>query len=67
MEVPQVKYEASLLQMLKGEPGFARVLHSGSEFDFNYMVTDLLGPSIEALHKFCERQFSLTTVCQLAI
>lgn len=49
--------------MLKGQPGFCKVLFAGSEGDFNIMVTELMGPSLEALHKFCDRKFSVKTVC----
>ncbi len=31
------------------------------------MVTELLGPSIEALHRFCERKFTVKTVALVAI
>jgi hypothetical protein len=58
-----VLYEAKIINMLKGQPGFCKVLYAGSEGDFNIMVTELMGPSLEALHTFCERQFSVKTVC----
>ncbi len=47
--------------------GIGKVLHSGLEGDYNVMVMEVLGPSLEALHIFCERRFSFKTLALIAI
>jgi serine/threonine protein kinase len=62
---PQLKYESRLYNLLKGAVGIPNVKWYGVEGDYNVMVMDLLGPSLEDLFCFCGRHFSVKTVCLL--
>jgi len=63
---PQLIYEAKLLKHLQGGPGISQVIYSECDAERNVMVMDLLGPSLEDLFNFCNRKFSLRTVCLIA-
>jgi casein kinase 1 len=47
--------------------GIPKVHYFGVEGDYNVMVMDILGPSLEALFVFCERNFTLKTILMLII
>nr|GME03845.1 casein kinase 1-like protein 2 [Ipomoea batatas] len=63
---PQLLYESKLYRILHGGNGIANVRWFGVERDYNVMVMDLLGPSLEDLFNFCSRKLSLKTVLMLA-
>ncbi|EGF80300.1 hypothetical protein BATDEDRAFT_33264 [Batrachochytrium dendrobatidis JAM81] len=63
---PQLEYEARVYKSLAGGVGIPFVRWFGVELDYNCMVVDLLGPSLEDLFNFCGRKFSLKTVLLLA-
>lgn len=48
------------------EAGIPHLKWYGVEGEFNCMVIDLLGPSMEDLFNYCSRRFNLKTVLMLA-
>ncbi|KAI8342360.1 kinase-like domain-containing protein [Chlamydoabsidia padenii] len=63
---PQLEYEAKVYKSLLGGVGISKVRWYGTECDYNAMVIDLLGPSLEDLFNFVKRKFTLKTVLLLA-
>ncbi|KAJ7595969.1 kinase-like domain-containing protein [Mycena floridula] len=57
--------ESQIYKRLMGGPGVPWIMYSGKQGDYNVMVIDLLGPSLEDLFKMCNRCFSLKTVLLL--
>ncbi|XP_072177619.1 casein kinase I-like [Diadema setosum] len=63
---PQLNYEGKVYKMLQGGVGIPKIKWFGTEKDYNVLVMELLGPSLEDLFNFCDRQFSMKTVLMLA-
>ncbi|XAR67145.1 Non-specific serine/threonine protein kinase [Bertholletia excelsa] len=63
---PQLVYESKLYRILQGGTGIPNVRWFGVEGEYNVLVMDLLGPSLEDLFSFCNRKLSLKTVLMLA-
>ncbi|XP_015786232.1 casein kinase I isoform X2 [Tetranychus urticae] len=63
---PQLHIESKIYRMMYGGVGIPSIKWCGSEGDYNVMVMELLGPSLEDLFNFCNRKFSLKTVLLLA-
>lgn len=63
---PQLEYEAKVYKALCGGVGIPFIRWFGTECDYNAMVIDLLGPSLEDLFNYCNRKFSFKTVLLLA-
>lgn len=63
---PQLHYESKLYMLLQGGTGIPHLKWFGVEGEFNVMVIDLLGPSLEDLFNYCNRKFTLKTVLMLA-
>jgi len=63
---PQLLYESKLYKVLQGGLGIPHIRWYGQERDYNVLVMDLLGPSLEDLFNFCSRRFTMKTVLMLA-
>ena len=63
---PQLFYESKIYRYLQGGAGISNIYWYGVEGEFNVMVIDLLGPSLEDLLNLCNRRFNLKTVLMLA-
>lgn len=65
----QLAYEYRLYRILsakQGIEGIPNVKWYGRAGDFNVLVLDLLGPSLEDVFNFCSRKFTLKTVLMIA-
>jgi serine/threonine protein kinase len=47
--------------------GVPKMYYFGKEGDYNVLVMDMLGPSLEDLFEYCRRKFTLKTVLMLVI
>ena len=60
-EQPQLIYEYKIYKLLQGGPGFPTIYKYTTESNFNILVMDLLGDSIEKLFNKAQKHFSLLT------
>jgi len=63
---PQLLRETKIYRALNGVVGIPNVRWYGTEGDYNVMVIDLLGKSLEDLFTDCGRRFTLKTTLMLA-
>ncbi|MCL7029007.1 hypothetical protein MKW94_029358 [Papaver nudicaule] len=63
---PQLLYESKIYAQLQGGKGIPRLMWFGVEGEYNVMVIDLLGKSLEDLLSDCGGKFTLKTVLMLA-
>ncbi|KAK4294618.1 hypothetical protein Pmani_032764 [Petrolisthes manimaculis] len=63
---PQLLYESKVYKILQGGVGIPHIRWFGQEQQYNILVMDLLGPSLEDLFNFCSRRFTMKTVLMLA-
>ena len=62
---PQLIYESKLIKLLQGGPGLPAVHWFGTESNYNVMVIDLLGSSLEDMFNFCNRRLSIKSSLML--
>jgi len=62
----QLHHEAQMLKHLCGVSGISNMYHFGTQNNFNVLLMDYLGPSLENLFNRSDRRFSLKTVLMLA-
>ena len=71
-DLSQLIYESKLYKLLQGGIGIPKIhwnglyFHKPEKLDINFLVMDLLGPSIEDFFQICQRRFTLKTVLMLA-
>ncbi|KAK3153921.1 hypothetical protein QOZ80_2BG0183290 [Eleusine coracana subsp. coracana] len=63
---PQLHYESKVYMLLQGGNGIPHLKWYGVEGEYNVMVIDLLGPSLEDMFNCCNRKLSMKTVLMLA-
>lgn len=62
----QLQLENKIYRHLNDGIGIPCVYYYGSEGGYNVLVMELCGPNLEDLFNYCNRHFSLKTVCMLA-
>merc|ERR1719427_217086 len=63
---PQLHIEVKGYKAMAGGIGIPSIKWYGKEGEYNILVMNLLGPSLEDLFTFCGRRFSLKTILLLA-
>ncbi|KAJ1459923.1 kinase-like domain-containing protein [Pelagophyceae sp. CCMP2097] len=66
LRCPQLRHEYKVYRELQNIKGVCKVHYYGTHHNFNVMVLDLLGPSLEELFTKCGRRFTLKTTLKLA-
>ena len=62
----QCLYESKIYRILQEGTGIPKLYWYGVEYDYNIIILELLGPSLETLLKYCKSPFSLKTVLMIA-
>lgn len=62
---PQLFYEAKLYMNFQGGVGIPNIHWCGSQGNYNIMIIDLLGPSLEDLFNYCKRKFNVKTTLMI--
>jgi len=62
-----LQLEYHFLKMISPSPFYPKCYHYGPYEESNFLVTELLGPSLDQLLSLCGGKFTLKTVLQIAI
>ena len=62
---PQLFYESKLYMALQGGVGIPKLHWCGSQGNYNILIMDLLGHSLEDLFNYCKRKYTLLTTLML--
>ena len=62
---PQLFYESKLYMALQGGIGIPKLHWCGSQGNYNILIMDLLGHSLEDYFNYCKRHFTLLTTLML--
>lgn len=60
-------FEARIMRQLRGGEGIPQIFWQGSELDYNILIMQQLGPTLEDLLQSCNHVFSLKTSIMLAL
>ena len=66
MKLSQLKIELYIYKKLKGITGIPKLYGFNTEGDYNFLVIELLGKSLEKQFKACNKKFSVSTCISLA-
>ena len=61
----QLNNESKIMKLIDG-PGMPKLILFEEEGEYNVLIMELLGPSIEDLFNYCNRKLGLKTVLMLA-
>ena len=63
---PQLFLESKLYMSLQNGVGIPQLYWCGTQGNYNVLIIELLGPSLEDLFNYCNRKFSLKTTVMIA-
>ena len=61
----QLLYESRVYQILEGDIGIPRFFWYGKQGNYNILIMELLGHSLEDIFTYCKRKFSLLTILMI--